>query len=110
MDTSGLIHQITDLEAQVMVREAYDEDFGLDTGIFGVGMCEEEKLIAGSLWEHWAMEYKRCRIWETWHINFDDFMNRPRSNMQMLCRLGMEDEMKKLTELNQVENILKNEH
>lgn len=106
IDTSTLSTPITEIQAQIMIMQAYDEDYNLDTGEFSVCICDEEKLGEGSLIEYWAREYKRCRIWETWHYTLDEFMDRPRSQMQMLCKLGLEDEIRQSTEEEEVKNLL----
>lgn len=106
LDTSKLKVPITDIQAQIMLREAYDRDYGLNTGLFNVGICEEEMLVKGSLTEYWAKQYKQCRIWETWHINLNEFMQKPRYEMDMLCDLAFKEDMKALTEDSETRNLL----
>lgn len=90
-----------------MLREAYDDDYGLKTGYYGVNICDEEKLQQGSLTEYWAREYKKCRIWETFHISFNEFMGKTRSEMQMFCKVALEQDMQELNEISQYGNLLK---
>lgn len=94
LDTSKLSNPLTDIQAQIALREAYDADYGLNTGLYGIGICDEELLLKGSLKEHWAREYKKCRIWDTFHMDYTTFMGLCRAEMQMLCRLAIEEDLK----------------
>ena len=107
MNTSKLKVPLTEIQSQILLLEAYDKDYQLDTGYYNVGMCEEEHLQKGSLLEYWAREYKKCRIWEIFHIEFDSFMQRPRSEMQMFCKLALEQDMQDLADNEQYGNLLK---
>lgn len=77
IDTSGIVGGLNYIEARIELIQAYDADFGLDTGYYNVAIPNEEKFTPKSLYDYWADKYDLFKIWDRWHINFDEYLQRP---------------------------------
>lgn len=73
-----------------MLREAYDESYGMNSGENGCGLPIEENYVDNSLYAYWCREYNRFGIGDRWKISIDEYLARPRFKIELLNRLSTE--------------------
>lgn len=99
--------KISGTTAALLIREAYDSDYSLNTGKFGVSMPQEEKIMEASLYEYWLREYRRCNINSVWGFNFDEFLMRPRAHIRSMCNVALVEQRYDDTTMKELANMLK---
>ncbi|AQT28165.1 hypothetical protein pVa21_224 [Vibrio phage pVa-21] len=84
MDITGLVGGLNYIEARVELIRAFDTDYDIDSGSSLVEMSKAEKMTPGSLYEYWAEIYDQYKIWDRWHLSFDEYIDRPSFMMESL--------------------------
>lgn len=94
LDTKSLIYSkeraVTFNEAVEELREAYDEELGLDTGNSHALMSTYENPLQDSLYERWARVYQEKQIFKYWKVPFTEWLNQPRWKMAVQIRIADE--------------------
>lgn len=75
---------------------------GMDTGENNISLSDFENPIMGSLYEIWMTKYTTDRIWDVFHVNFDDFLNRPRWEMMKMLEVAK----RRTNELTKLQNTI----
>lgn len=84
-DLTNLKGGLDYIGAAAELRGAYDEDYQISAGYYGLTMSEEETLTGGkSLYEYWLETYDQYKIWDRWHISFDEYIDRPSFIMEAM--------------------------
>lgn len=84
LDITGLVGGLNYIEARVELIRAFDTDYDIDAGSSLVEMSKAEKMTPGSLYEYWAEIYDQYKIWDRWHLSFDEYIDRPSFMMESL--------------------------
>lgn len=84
LDITGLVGGLNYIEARVELIRAFDTDYDIDSGSSLVEMSKAEKMTPGSLYEYWAEIYDQYKIWDRWHLSFDEYIDRPSFMMESL--------------------------
>lgn len=89
MDTSSLFKQrdsrpITYQEAHDELLGAYDQAVGHDTRENNVHLSDFENPVHNSLYSIWYDTYLREQVGEKFHMSIDEFLDRPRYQIQMM--------------------------
>lgn len=64
--------------------EAYDEAIEHFVGNDHVGVSDFDDPLHGSLYQLWLDTYIREQVGERFHLNFDEFLDRPRWEIGMM--------------------------
>ncbi|QVW28554.1 hypothetical protein pEaSNUABM8_00057 [Erwinia phage pEa_SNUABM_8] len=78
----------------------YDDVMGLETGENNISLSDFENPLMGSLYEIWMSTYTREKIWDVFHIDFDDFLERPRWKIMKMLEVAK----RRNAELNRMQN------
>lgn len=84
LDLTGLPGGLNYVEARTELVRAYDSDYAIDSGNTLVEMSTAEKMTPGSLYEYWAEIYDQYKIWDRFHVSFDEYINRPSFMMESM--------------------------
>lgn len=84
LDITGLVGGLNYIEARVELIRAFDTDYDINSGSSLVEMSKAEKMTPGSLYEYWAEIYDQYKIWDRWHLSFDEYIDRPSFMMESL--------------------------
>lgn len=104
LDTKELFYSkeraVTFNEALEELREAYDNELGLNTGDCHALMSTYENPLHDTLYERWARIYQEKQIFKYWKMPFEDWLKQPRWKMAIQIRIAderarVEDEIAK---------------
>lgn len=77
LDLTGLKGGLNYIEARVELIRTFDQDYGINAGPLHVEMSDSERMTVGSLYEYWAEIYDQYKIWDRFHISYDEYLERP---------------------------------
>ena len=77
LDLTGLKGGLNYIEARVELIRTFDQDYGINSGPLHVEMSDSERMTVGSLYEYWAEIYDQYKIWDRFHISYDEYLERP---------------------------------
>lgn len=93
LDTTSLFKRrdsrpITYQEAHDELLSTYDEVLGLNTGENNISVSDFENPINQSLYEIWMATFVREGIYETFGLNFDAWLDRPRWQLMKMLEVA----------------------
>jgi hypothetical protein len=103
-------HQVEDgiqyTESLRYLREAYDENFRLETGPTGVEMCDSEHATRGSLFEYWMGKFVQFQIATLFNISLNEYLDQPRFRIQAMNRIAEQDSHSEVATANRLASQL----
>jgi len=69
-------------------------------------MSSNESMTKGSLYEYWAEKYAQFRIWDMWHISYDEYIDRPSFLIESLNQTAERVNARDLAELERLKTTL----
>lgn len=103
-----LTSRLTYAEARYELMAAFDDDYGINSGVTHCEMSDNEQFSPSSLYEYWAEIYAQEKIGDVFKISFDDYIKRPSFLIESLNRAAERSREKEASASKRLQEMLNN--